>query len=654
MASSIALSPLELGPVTLSNRIVRTAHGTGYARPDITDQFIAFHEERARGGCALTILEAGSVHPTSRLELALFRDEIVDGYRRLMEAVRPHGMKVFQQLWHGGNLYPGYDLLPWAVSTVPSMAIGLVGIPMGEEEIEELIQAFVNCALKAREGGLDGVELHAGHGYVIQQFLAPSCNTRSDRWGGDLAGRSRFLMETLRRIRAAVGSDFAVGVRLSSSEWEGGVTEQVNHELVEMMQAESLIDYVNVSLGDYYRMDSIVGTMHNPAGYELPSVGKVLTAARVPRLVAGRFRAIDEVEQVLREGIADMVAMSRPHIADPMIVTKAREGRAEETRPCLSCNQGCIGGLLRGGDLGCLVNPVVGLEGTLSERFIEPTSSPKKVLIVGGGPAGMEAARVARLGGHEVILAEAGPDLGGMVNIAKRAPKLHGVADITVWLEQEIYRLGVDVRLNTYLDADDVAAEGADLVVVATGSEPRMDGMSYDNPGEIPGGLGLRHVMSSIDVLTQPLHESVDSALVSDTCGHFEAMAVCEFLLSRGVDVTLVTPQIVGMSYVSTTFRDVAALERFYAYDGKFEMLSRHRLVDVRQGECVIRPSQGAQTRVVPADLVVLISQNEPRRQLYEELKAAGQNVAMIGDSASPRDIQSAIAEGHHLARQIG
>ena len=651
MAYDLAFSPIKIGAITVPNRIVRTAHGTGYASPDITDRFIEFHEERAKGGCGLTIIEAASVHASSRLEMSLFSDVIVADYQRLMARIRPYGMRVFQQIWHGGNLYPGYGSLPWGVSTVPS-ATGLVGVPMNEDQIQELIAAFATATLRAREGGLDGVELHAGHGSLFQQFLSPSTNTRTDRWGGDLDGRSRFIMETLRAMRAAVGKDFVIGMRMSSSQSVGGVSESDNRYVLEQVQKEDLIDYINVSQGDYFRQDTMVGTMHNPTGYELPSATQVLAAATVPRLVAGRFRTVDDVEQVLREGVADLVAMTRPHIADPYLVAKTRSGAPEQVRPCISCNQGCIGGALREGSIGCLVNPTVGFERTLSESLIVKAAEPRKIMVIGGGPAGMEAARVAALRGHVVTLVEASPDLGGLINLARKAPKLHGVGDVSQWLEQEVYRLGVEVRLNSFVDASDIRDENIDMVIVATGADPRMDGLYYDRPGERIAGVDRPHVMSSVDVMLEGPRPGTRSAVVSDMTGHFETAAVCETLLSQGIAVTLVTPLLQPMPYIATTFRDVPTLERMYGYGG-FEALSRHRVVEILDDSCIVVANEGTATREIKADIVVLISPNEPRQSLYHDLQGEGLDVHMIGDALTPRDIQSAITDGHRLMRAI-
>jgi NADPH-dependent 2,4-dienoyl-CoA reductase/sulfur reductase-like enzyme len=320
-------------------------------------------------------------------------------------------------------------------------------------------------------------------------------------------------------------------------------------------------------------------------------------------------------------------------------------------RPCIACNQGCIGGLIRNQRLGCLVNPAVGFERTLSERLIKRTARPRKVLVVGGGPAGMEAARVSALMGHEVVLAEASARLGGAVQAARRAPRLHTIGDIIDWQESELARLGVEVRLDSYMDADEVLAERADAVIVATGSLPRMDGVQFGDPGRPAAGVDLPHVLSSHDLLVGAARDHGASALVLDDTGHYEAIAAAETLIAKGLAVTYLTRLPQFAPYVETTMRVVPALERLY--EGDFTVLTRHQLVEIRPGEVSIRPSQSRRVRTLPADTVVLVGHNEPMRGLFDALQGRQGDLHLVGDARAPRDLQAAIAEGHRAARAL-
>lgn len=344
-------------------------------------------------------------------------------------------------------------------------------------------------------------------------------------------------------------------------------------------------------------------------------------------------------------------------IADPNLVRKTREGRADEVRPCIACNQGCIGGIFRANRMGCTVNAAVGAEATMSEELLVPVDRPKRVLVVGGGPAGLEAARVAALKGHKVRLVEAQNRLGGAVNLAKKAPALLTLGDITDWLEREVARLGVEMCLNTFLEADEIRASDADVVIIATGSEPRLDGFQLADPGEQVEGCDLPHVLSTHALFSGArLPDRGAHALVFDTVGHYEALAAVDTLMQRGLAVTFVTSAVSMSPYVQTTWRDVPALERFHRL-GSFEALVRHRLERIEDGACIIRPRQAPTDKVrrVTADVVVLVTHNKPLRGLYEELREEREgSIFVIGDASAPRDVQVAIAEGNQLARAIG
>src|SRR5277367_68521 len=652
MAPNI-LDPITINNVQMNNRVVFTAHGTFLSMDSFSEAAIAYMTARARGGCGLAIVECTAVHETSVNTLFNASDVVIPGFRKMVAAIRPHGMRMFQQLYHGGhNAYQPGKRPPLAPSLTPGMELKGMPIPMSEEQIEMIIEAFAAAAWRCREGGLDGVEIHGAHGYLVHQFLNPVVNRREDQWGGSLENRMRFLQEVLRAVRKRVGRDFALGVRLSASEATGGVTEDELREVVRALMAEDLIDYLNASYGDYYDPPHMVGTMAEPTGYMLASAGRLTEGVTIPRLVAGRFRTLDEAQQVLNEGIADMVGMVRAQIADPDLVRKTREGRSEEVRPCIACNQGCVGGLFRDVWLGCTVNPAVGFETYLREELIETAQTPRKVLVVGGGPAGMEAARVAALQGHRVVLAEAGAKLGGAINAAKRAPVLHTIGDIIDWQERQLFQLGVEVRLATLMEVDEILAEQADTVIIATGSLARMDGVQSTRPGEPAEGVHLPHVLSSVDLLLGVNRDLGASAIVLDDTGHYEAIAVADELFARGLSVTWVTRFNCFAPHMQFNYRGETALERFYSHRQDFTLLVNHHLAEIREGAASVHPVKAPGKRTdVQADTVVLVTPNQPLRGLYDELRGKHPDVHLIGDALAPRDIQYAIADGHRALR---
>ena len=648
-----ALSPIRIGGVEIKNRIARTAHATMMARAGgITDELIAYHLARAQGGVGLTILEAAGVHPSSVLSLANLDDGIIEGYRRLKAAIAPTGMRLFQQLWHGGHIYLQPDgSPPLAPSDLPNPIAGVAPRPMSLRVLDELVAAYAAAARRVQLGGLDGVEIHAGHGYLLAQFLSPVLNQRQDEYGGDFENRTRLLRRVLAAVRDAVPG-LAVGVRLSDSADARILDMAEIGRVAHRLQDEGLIDYVNVSYGDYYALQRQVGGMDVPAGFQIPHTAPPVADFRLPRLLNGRFRALDEVEQVLRAGEADLVSMVRALIADPDIVARSAAGHAERVRPCLACNQGCIGRVATAGRLGCVVNTAAGDETRLAEGLIRPTGVPRRVLIVGGGPAGMEAARIAALAGHSVVLAEAAAMLGGLMNIYRNAPKMSTIGDIAIWLETEIYRLGVEIRLSTYLDADDIVAEGADIVILAIGAQleaPLRQVLFPAEPIAVEPGARL---IDSIELFTDRAADHGRSALVIDEIGHYEAIACAEYLLERGLAVTFATRHKLFAPQIDITLRTQSALERLYA-KGDFTLRVGFRLVAVRHGTADIAPNYGAKIERVDADTVVWVGIRPGQTELLDALEARGVKTVPIGDVVAARNLQTAIREGHLAARAI-
>jgi NADPH-dependent 2,4-dienoyl-CoA reductase/sulfur reductase-like enzyme len=346
--------------------------------------------------------------------------------------------------------------------------------------------------------------------------------------------------------------------------------------------------------------------------------------------------------------------MVRAHIADPDLVRKTREGRVSEVRPCIGCNQGCIA-RTSGVDarLGCTVNPAVGREKEYADDAIGVTASPRYVVIIGGGPAGLEAARVARLRGHDVTLYEAFDQLGGALNVARRAPKTQGLDDILDWYKSEMRRLGVECRLSAPMDADDIAALHPDVVLVATGADPTMDGRLISAPGEVVDGIDAPNIRSSVQLLTEPPPAPGTQALVVDDMGQYEAVSVVEYLLQHGVNVAAATRLPMFGPLVDAAMRMTPALERLNTAPARFTILTRVTLASVRPGKATLRSLAGAPDSTVPADLVVLVTYKAPRDNLAAELAGRVPDVRLVGDALAARDLQVAIREGNYAARRI-
>ncbi|MEQ8485447.1 MAG: FAD-dependent oxidoreductase [Pseudomonadales bacterium] len=648
------LSPIRVGGVEIPNRVVRTAHATGIGAGRMSDALIEYHAARARGGVGLTIVEILSVHPTSPASLNAFDPTLPAGYQKLMAACAPHGMKVFQQIWHAGHHGTPLDgSPPWSASDVPSPMGGALPRPMSKAQIDEMVGAYADAVQLCRSSGLDGVEIHASHGYLPQQFLSANTNRRDDEYGGSLENRMRFLIEIMRACRSHAAPGFAVGIRLSADGTVGGIGPADNIAVVEALKAERLVDFVNVSLGSYHSFPKLIGGMHEPVGYELDTAEPVTRATGdVPSIVTGRFRTLEEVDQAIRLGQADMVGMTRATIADPDLVAKTRRGDAGRVRPCIACNQGCVGQLL-GPErkIGCAVNAAAGFETSLGDDRLEPARAPKRVLVVGGGPAGLEAARVAARRGHTVTLAEARPDLGGTLSLAARAPTRHQLQDFVRWLEDEIYAEGVAVRLSSYVTEDDLAGFDADHVIVATGAEPRLDGVQASHPGEPIDGIHLPHVVSSNDLLGDAVGTPATHALVIDDVGHYEGLAAAEHLANTGAKVTMVTRLPTLAPEVRSALMVDPALERLHRRDFTYHVGTRVLAVDGQSA--ALQAVTGGRTWSVNADLVVFVSLNRPRNELLEALDRLGTPYTLVGDANSPRFLVRAVAEGNAAGRSV-
>ena len=649
----ITMSPLRIGAVTIPNRLVRTAHATLFSRGEVHDDHIHYHLERARGGIGLSILEGVSIHRSSAFSLHLTDDSAIPQLTKLAAAIEPTGMKLFNQLWHGGGVEPAPNGgPPWSVTTLPGRYARMPPIEMDMKQVAELVRGYGAAAGRLAKAGIHGAEVLAGNGYLFSQFLSPKLNTRTDAYGGSLENRVRFLEEVLTEIRSTVPSDFALGARVGSSCDKSLLSSEDVNAAILHLESKGLLDFVNISQGDYYFHVERYAGMDQSAGYQLADAREIGNDVSIPRIVVGRFGTLDDAEQALRTGDADMINMVRATIADSHLVKKELEGRAEEVRPCIACNQGCIGGLFSG-RMTCAVNPVVGHEARLGEHLITKSDRPRSVIVVGGGPAGMEAARVASLAGHSVTLFEAAPDLGGQINMAVHFPKNHGIGDITKWQEREIFRLGVDVHLSTYVEPDEIVEMQPDVVILATGAMYMDDSfIQIAAPHlNVPIAPKARIVMSD-DLVLDAKRDLGQTAVVFDDIGHYEAIGCCELLLERGLDVTYVTRHPIFAPEIEKTGRAQAALRRFYRL-GNFRIMADTLILAIDEGSVEVRPIEGVRPETITADTTVLVTYRQTFRDEWTGLEEQVPTVFSVGDALSPRNLLTAIREGHLSARSL-
>ncbi len=652
-------TPLDLGPLTIKNRIVRSAHGTLLTG----EKLIAYHEARAAGGVALSTLEATGVHANAPSLVPLYSDDCLPFYRELAARMKPHGMKMLQQIYHPGSATrPKKAATQVSASAIPNPMVGGIPTELTVAEIEEMIEAFGAAARRVRDGGLDGVDLHASSGYLIEQFLSPATNVRDDAYGGSLEHRTRFLMEILASIRDAVGDEFCVGIRLPNEEYiPGGLSVEEVAAIARMVEPH--VDYVSLHMGSYWRFYKLLAPMDEPLGNEMPANARIiggddttgLARLTTPTMVVGRIMTLDDAERIVADGAADMVSMVRALIADPELVAKSERGEGDRVRPCIGSNIGCVGQLMSTGVLSCVVNVAAAKETEVGFEPAGPVPEAKRVVVVGGGPAGLEAARTAALRGHDVHLFEGTRQLGGQVTIAATAPHRSDIGAITEWLADEIQRLGVTIRLNTWADPDSLAELAPDEVILATGVTPRTDGFQLTTPVDAVPGHDLPHVWTSWDVFGFGGRATLAGpALVYDDTGSFEAISVADTLLEAGLEVTMVARhEAMGATLPYPPATVAAARERLMG--GAFDFVGGHHLLEIRPDAVDIGVVFTERRRTIVASTVVIVTYGHPNRELGDWLAAEGGpwRVHQVGDVTGTNGVLPAIHQAAAVARSI-
>ena len=643
--------PLQVGPLEIKNRIVRSAHGTMLAG----EKLIAYHEARARGGVALSTLEATGVHRNAPSVTPLYDDSVIPIYRELMDRIRPYGMRMMQQIYHPGSATrPKKAATQVSASAIPNPMVGGIPFEMSVAEIEEMVVAFGAAARRCREGGLDGVDLHASSGYLIEQFLSPANNTRTDQYGGSLENRMRFLVQILESIRAEVGYDYCVGIRLPNEEYIPGGLSPDDIALI-ARTVEPYVDYTSLHMGSYWRFYKLLAPMDEPLGNEMASNAVITKHLTKPTMVVGRIMTLDLAEHIVGSGQGSMVSMVRALIADPELVAKAERGDEHLVRPCIGSNIGCVGQLMSTGVLSCVVNVAAAAETSVSFEPAGTSANPQRVMVVGGGPAGLEAARTAALRGHETHLYEAGRRLGGQVTIAATAPHRNDIGAITEWLAEEVERVGVHVHLNTMVTPDEVAELQPQHVIVATGGSPRTDGFQLSTPIHPVPGHDLPHVYTSWDVFGFGGRADLKGpVVVYDDTGTFEAISVADVALEHGLDVVMVARQdAIGATLPYPPATVAAAKERLYS--GAFDFVGGHHLISIEPGQVTVGVPFTERSRTIAANTVVLVTYNHPNRELADYLREEDGPwaVHLVGDVNGTNGILQAVHSAAAVARSI-
>ena len=641
--------------MTLRNRIVSPPHGTGYAEGGLPSQRQAdYFAARARGGVGLIVMGSLHVYPPqfgAPGENLAEDPRAVPGYRRIADAVHAHGAHIVGQLHFSGRQISGGGIRRPVVAASPLASPQVREIPkqLEHQEIEDLIEHFGLSAANVAAGGFDGVEVFSSQGYGLNQFLSAATNHRDDQWGGSLANRMRLLLAVVARVREALGQGPLLGVRLSMDDLvEGGLSFEEACEVAAALEATGAVDYINASAATTSDWPLWIGDMSIRPGTFVPLAARFRAATSLPVAVATRIKDPLHAEEVLASGAVDLVGMNRALIADPDLPRKARAGRLGEIRPCINANQGCLNRVLTGYAMSCTVNPVAGLEAELGE--LAPVAVPRRIAVVGGGPAGMQAALVAAARGHRVTLFEEQAELGGQLRLAARATARRELAEVTAWQSRELARVGVEVRLGTRADAAELGARSFDAVVLATGSVPLRTGFAPFRPAvrAIPG-CELPHVLDAWQAIEQP-ERCGPRVLIAEDDPHSQATTAAELLAEHGRAVTLVARNLqAGLSIGAV---NAEFLHRRLHAAG-VELVTATWPDAIAPSEVTVSDVYTGAQRTLPADTVVLCTGNRVRDELYAPLAAAGAEVHRAGDCLAPRRLDEAIWEGFHLGRSL-
>jgi len=647
-------TPLQLGPVTARNRIVFSAHLTNYARNGKpTEQHSAYYAARAAGGAGLIITEEHSTHPTDWPYEKLihgFHRDVIPGYRNITSAVHQHRTPIFAQINHnGGQASSMYSRLPvWAPSAVADPLFREVPKAVTQSDIDDIIAGYVTVAENCAEGGFDGIELQCSHSSIVRGFLSPATNKRTDQYGGSLANRARLLLDISVAVRKAIGNDLALGVRLCGDEFiEGGTTIDEAIEVAKLVEAAGNVDYINTSIGvATASLFMIEASMHIPPGYATFIPSAIRKAVDLPVVGVGRFKDPQQAERALADGHCDLVGVVRGQIADPDFAAKARAGATEDIRLCLSCNQECVGRMGLNRWLGCIENPQTGREAEWkATQHVKLSPTPTNVLVVGAGPAGLQAAIAAARNGHRVTVLEKEDTAGGQVRLAASVPNRAEFGDLIRNQLTECKRLGVAIEYGVSAWPGLVLERNAQHVVVATGAEPQQPWW-VAGEGVTIGVADVRHVLEGSA-------DPFGTVVIIDEIGFHHATSVAELLADRGCDVEIVTPGMVVGQDLGITLDMENWLIRAHA-KGIAQSTDLVPMGLAGNELTLLHHPTGTNVTRTP-DWVVLAVPPQPVEWLYHDLslntalRDAGVTVSRVGDAVAPRRAHAAVIDGERI-----
>ena len=672
------LEPFTLKNLTLRNRIFSSSHEPAYAEAGMpTDRYRLYHEEKAKGGVALTMTAGSAVvaedSPPSFGNLHAYDDAIVPWIKRMTDGVHEHGAACMIQLTHLGRRtsWSGGDWLPvLAPSPIREPAHRAIPKEAEDWDIERIVSKYADAAERMVAGGMDGIELQS-YGHLLDAWWSPGTNTRADEWGGDLDQRMRFPWLVLEAVRDRVGPDFIVGLRIFLEETvPGGFDLDAGMEILRRIETSGLIDFINTVKGSIHNdveLTDVIPIHGMPAAPMLDWTGTIREQTSLPVLHASKVDDVATARHAIREGKVDLVGMTRAQIADPYLVQKIADGRESEIRPCVGATY-CLDRIYEAGEALCLHNAATSREATMPHD-VPAASGQRRVVIVGAGPGGLEAARVAGERGHDVTVLEAMPWAGGQIRLAARNPRRVDLIGIVDWRVAELDRLGVDLRLDTFADAEMVRSLEPDVVIIATGGLPQLP--VFED--------GVDHVSTSWDVLGGDVTPS-GRVLFYDDNGTHSALSAAEMIARSGADLEIVTPErmfgieVGGMNHVPYA-------RAFNETDTRISINQRVLRIQPEVGVlCAeIGSDHSEHRRATHVDHVVVDHGTQPMAELYFELKPTSSNLGAvdygalmdgnqqrlernpdgefqlfrIGDAVASRNIHAAIYDALRLVKDL-
>lgn len=645
-------SPIKIGPITIRNRIVSSSHhplfisrGTG----QLDDRMINYWVSKAKGGVGLIESFLTTLH--CRPERDIFRyPGAVEAFGRAADAIHAHGAKFICQIANSGSQGTGFgEPAGWAPSAVPAPdGQGYQNVPheMTVDEIHGFVEAFANATRVCKQAGADGVQIHGAHGYLLTEFMSPYYNRRTDAYGGSLEARMKFPLEVIDAVHDAAGDDFVVGIRLSADEFqEDGLTLEEMKLMAPMMAKTGKIDYMSISSGNYATIGTAIDSMYYPMNSFVFLAAAVKEAVDIPIVARGRIIDPVQAEEILADNQADMVSMVRGLISDPELPNKAMEGRLDEIRTCIGCSEACWGSVyfLRNLSQGisCTMNPTIGKEGDPGWGELIPAAKKKSVLIIGGGPAGLEAARVAGLRGHDVSLYDRGDELGGQIRIAAKAPNRDGFLDLIRYYTYQMKLIGVNVHLNTEVTAEIVTEQAPDAVIVASGSVPLVPHIR---------GINSNHVVNVWQVLDEETEVGDNVVVIADD-DHIQGLSAADFLADRGKKVEVICWGYAAGPKIEPATRQ-ALYQRLLRNDVTLTPNTRVREITGRTVVTVNHFSD-KERRIEGVDTVVIASGNREDNALYYALRNRVPEVHLVGDANGVRKIHNATMDAARIARTL-